>query len=82
MSNHEKAVVERRGFKPIFSVNAQACVFTTQKRQNFINSYSGKTISIWMTTAEVPEQPVLTENTHADVCVVGAGIAGMLTALR
>ncbi|MEH2326681.1 MAG: FAD-dependent oxidoreductase [Nostoc sp.] len=41
---------------------------------------SGKTISIWMTTAEVPEQPVLTENTHADVCVIGAGIAGMSTA--
>ncbi|MEH1944886.1 MAG: FAD-dependent oxidoreductase [Nostoc sp.] len=41
---------------------------------------SGKTISIWMTTAEVPDQPLLTENTHADVCVVGAGIAGMSTA--
>ncbi|MCC5664297.1 FAD-binding oxidoreductase [Nostoc sp. CHAB 5784] len=41
---------------------------------------SGKTIYIWMTTAEVPDQPVLTENTHADVCVIGAGIAGMSTA--
>jgi glycine/D-amino acid oxidase-like deaminating enzyme len=41
---------------------------------------SGKTISIWMTTAQVPDQPVLTENTHADVCIVGAGIAGMSTA--
>jgi len=41
---------------------------------------SGKTISIWMTTAEVPDQPVLTENIHADVCVVGAGIAGLSTA--
>jgi glycine/D-amino acid oxidase-like deaminating enzyme/nitrite reductase/ring-hydroxylating ferredoxin subunit len=41
---------------------------------------SGKTISIWMTTAEVPDQPVLAENLHADVCVVGAGIAGMTTA--
>lgn len=41
---------------------------------------SGKTISIWMTTAEVPDQLVLTENTHADVCVIGAGIAGMSTA--
>ena len=41
---------------------------------------SDKTISIWMTTAEVPDQPVLTENTHADVCVIGAGIAGMSTA--
>ncbi|WP_392535485.1 FAD-dependent oxidoreductase [Nostoc sp. C117] len=41
---------------------------------------SGKTISIWMTTAEVPEQPVLTENIYADVCIIGAGIAGMSTA--
>ncbi|MBD2246128.1 FAD-binding oxidoreductase [Nostoc sp. FACHB-888] len=41
---------------------------------------SGKTISIWMTTAEVPDKLVLTENTYADVCVIGAGIAGMSTA--
>ena len=34
-----------------------------------------------MTTAEVPDQPMLTENTHTDVCVVGAGIAGMSTAM-
>jgi glycine/D-amino acid oxidase-like deaminating enzyme/nitrite reductase/ring-hydroxylating ferredoxin subunit len=41
---------------------------------------SGKTISIWMTTAEVPNQSALAENIHADVCVVGAGMAGMSTA--
>ncbi|MEA5558483.1 FAD-dependent oxidoreductase [Nodularia spumigena] len=41
---------------------------------------SGKTTSIWMTTAKVPDQSVLAENTHADVCVVGAGMAGMSTA--
>ncbi|MBH8555255.1 FAD-dependent oxidoreductase [Nostocaceae cyanobacterium CENA357] len=41
---------------------------------------SGKTISTWMTTAQVPDQPVLSANTHADVCIVGAGIAGMSTA--
>ncbi|MEA5502358.1 hypothetical protein VB735_04385 [Halotia wernerae UHCC 0503] len=35
----------------------------------------GKTISIWMTTAQVPDQPVLSANTYADVCIVGAGIA-------
>ncbi len=40
---------------------------------------SGKTISLWMTTAEVPIQPILRENTHADVCIVGAGIAGTIT---
>ncbi|ACC81450.1 hypothetical protein [Nostoc punctiforme] len=42
---------------------------------------SGKTISIWMTTAAVLIQPVFTENTHVDVCVVGAGIAWMSSAL-
>ncbi|MDZ8189123.1 MAG: FAD-dependent oxidoreductase [Nostoc sp. ChiSLP02] len=41
---------------------------------------SGKTTSIWMTTAKVPEQSALTKNLHADVCVIGAGIAGMSTA--
>jgi glycine/D-amino acid oxidase-like deaminating enzyme/nitrite reductase/ring-hydroxylating ferredoxin subunit len=39
-----------------------------------------KTISIWMTTAEVPAPPALTEDIRADVCVVGAGIAGLSTA--
>jgi hypothetical protein len=35
---------------------------------------SGKTISIWMATAEVPEQSTLAENVHSEVCIVGAGI--------
>ena len=43
-------------------------------------SNSGKTISIWMATAEVPARSSLAEDTHADVCLVGAGIAGMTTA--
>lgn len=33
-----------------------------------------------MATAEAPAQPSLSENTHADVCIVGAGLAGMTTA--
>jgi glycine/D-amino acid oxidase-like deaminating enzyme/nitrite reductase/ring-hydroxylating ferredoxin subunit len=41
---------------------------------------SDQTISSWMATAKVPLRPALTENTAADVCVVGAGIAGMTTA--
>jgi glycine/D-amino acid oxidase-like deaminating enzyme/nitrite reductase/ring-hydroxylating ferredoxin subunit len=36
--------------------------------------------SVWMETAEVPRQSTLAENTSADVCIVGAGIAGMTTA--
>jgi glycine/D-amino acid oxidase-like deaminating enzyme/nitrite reductase/ring-hydroxylating ferredoxin subunit len=36
--------------------------------------------SVWMDTAKVPEQSALAERVSADVCVVGAGIAGMSTA--
>ncbi|MBN3911237.1 MAG: hypothetical protein HWQ35_33280 [Nostoc sp. NMS1] len=41
----------------------------------------GKPISIGMITAVVLVQCVLTENTHADVCVVSVGIAWMSSAL-
>lgn len=36
--------------------------------------------SLWLATSEVPTYSPLQENTHADVCVVGAGIAGLTTA--
>lgn len=36
--------------------------------------------SIWMDTEEVPLQSALEERVSADVCIVGAGIAGMTTA--
>jgi glycine/D-amino acid oxidase-like deaminating enzyme/nitrite reductase/ring-hydroxylating ferredoxin subunit len=45
-----------------------------------MDSNIGETTSIWMDTAEVPAQSQLSENMHADVCVVGAGIAGITTA--
>ena len=41
---------------------------------------SGHTIPIWMVAAEDPVRPDLRENMRADVCVVGAGIAGLTTA--
>src|SRR3954467_10696992 len=41
---------------------------------------SEKSTSVWMATASVPEQQPLGADTNADVCVVGAGIAGMTTA--
>src|SRR5215212_2489763 len=43
-------------------------------------SDSGQTTSIWLATAEVPEFSPLAEDAHADVCIVGAGIAGLTTA--
>ena len=36
--------------------------------------------SIWSATAALPEFPPLQENLNVDVCVVGAGIAGVTTA--
>jgi glycine/D-amino acid oxidase-like deaminating enzyme/nitrite reductase/ring-hydroxylating ferredoxin subunit len=36
--------------------------------------------SVWMDTGEIPLQATLTEKISAEVCVVGAGIAGMTTA--
>jgi glycine/D-amino acid oxidase-like deaminating enzyme/nitrite reductase/ring-hydroxylating ferredoxin subunit len=45
-----------------------------------MESDSGQSTSVWMETAEDSSQPLLKENTKADVCIVGAGIAGMTTA--
>jgi glycine/D-amino acid oxidase-like deaminating enzyme/nitrite reductase/ring-hydroxylating ferredoxin subunit len=41
---------------------------------------SGQNLSVWMATAETPPLPALTEDAHADVCIIGAGIAGISTA--
>ena len=39
-----------------------------------------KSTSIWLDTAHPPKQPELTASAEADVCVIGAGIAGVTTA--
>jgi glycine/D-amino acid oxidase-like deaminating enzyme/nitrite reductase/ring-hydroxylating ferredoxin subunit len=41
---------------------------------------SGATTSVWMASAEIPARPALSKDLSADVCVVGAGIAGLTTA--
>lgn len=41
---------------------------------------SGATTSIWTATAEIPSRPALAKDISADVCIVGAGIAGLTTA--
>src|SRR5512132_2042809 len=43
-----------------------------------MQSDSGRTTSVWMATADVPSYPPLGED--LDVCVVGAGIAGLTVA--
>ena len=41
---------------------------------------SQATTSVWMATANTPSQSRLKENIRTDVCIIGAGIAGMTTA--
>jgi glycine/D-amino acid oxidase-like deaminating enzyme/nitrite reductase/ring-hydroxylating ferredoxin subunit len=41
---------------------------------------SGQTASIWMRTADVPRLAPLSGDERVDVCVVGAGMAGLCTA--
>lgn len=41
---------------------------------------SGKTDSLWNLTVDVPGHTAIEPGQHVDVCVVGAGIAGMTTA--
>ena len=41
---------------------------------------NGRTTSVWMATATMPPEPLLESDARADVCIVGAGIAGLTTA--
>ncbi|MFA6241591.1 MAG: FAD-dependent oxidoreductase [Candidatus Hydrogenedentales bacterium] len=45
-----------------------------------MKDHAGQSISIWMATATLPTFPTLAKNDHAEVCIVGAGIAGLTTA--
>jgi len=45
-----------------------------------MNSDSGATRSVWMDVPPLPARPPLARDLHADVCVVGAGMAGLTTA--
>lgn len=45
-----------------------------------MNTTNGTSTSVWMASAAVPEYPPLPEDARADVCVVGAGIAGLTSA--
>ncbi len=45
-----------------------------------MNGHAGKSTSAWMATTTLPSFSILPSDQHADVCVVGAGIAGLTTA--
>jgi glycine/D-amino acid oxidase-like deaminating enzyme/nitrite reductase/ring-hydroxylating ferredoxin subunit len=41
---------------------------------------SGTTLSVWAATARTPSENALSKDTSANVCIIGAGIAGLTTA--
>src|ERR1044072_6326306 len=41
---------------------------------------SGTTLSVWAATAGTPAENPLSKDTSANVCIIGAGIAGLTTA--
>src|SRR5687767_7150787 len=45
-----------------------------------MGSDSGKTVSPWLAAVQMPSFSALHQNASADVCVIGAGIAGTTTA--
>jgi glycine/D-amino acid oxidase-like deaminating enzyme/nitrite reductase/ring-hydroxylating ferredoxin subunit len=45
-----------------------------------VNTDSGDTLSVWMTTAHIQPHARLNQDLKAEVCIVGAGIAGLSTA--
>lgn len=45
-----------------------------------MESDTKQTVSVWMDTGPLLEESPLTQDSMADVCIVGAGIAGMTTA--
>jgi glycine/D-amino acid oxidase-like deaminating enzyme len=44
-------------------------------------SLPGRSLSLWLDSSDAPERPPLRGDTACDVCVVGAGIAGLTAAL-
>src|SRR5687767_7712172 len=48
--------------------------------RTFMETDNGRTRSVWMATAEIRPENRLAADERADVCIVGAGIAGLSTA--
>src|SRR5687768_3039174 len=47
---------------------------------SFMRTDNGRTVSFWMASADTPAGAPLDQDVRADVCVIGAGIAGMSVA--
>src|SRR5687768_10536311 len=57
-----------------------AGLFPSLQSANYMRSDSGYTTSVWMDTTDVPALPRVTQDMRANVCIIGAGIAGMSAA--
>jgi glycine/D-amino acid oxidase-like deaminating enzyme/nitrite reductase/ring-hydroxylating ferredoxin subunit len=54
---------------------------SNQRRElSHMKDHAGSSISVWMASAKLPDFSKLSTNEEANVCVVGAGIAGLTTA--
>src|SRR5262249_17222656 len=53
---------------------------STEETRTPMDKEFNQSMSAWMKTAHLPLQPQLTQDQSANVCVVGAGIAGLTTA--
>lgn len=63
--------------------SADACArseILAQAGDDYMKASSGTTLSIWAATAQSPSRPPLDKDERTNVCVIGAGIAGMTTA--
>ncbi len=47
-----------------------------------LGTHTDPSKSVWAATAEMPDYQPLRQNTTADVCIVGGGIAGLTTAYK
>jgi glycine/D-amino acid oxidase-like deaminating enzyme/nitrite reductase/ring-hydroxylating ferredoxin subunit len=45
-----------------------------------IGAHAGRSVPLWSVGVDIPAQPPLAADESADVCVIGAGIAGLTTA--
>jgi glycine/D-amino acid oxidase-like deaminating enzyme/nitrite reductase/ring-hydroxylating ferredoxin subunit len=52
----------------------------TSSPNQLASTARGESLSLWMDTVQMPKTPRLNETIKADVCIVGAGIAGLTTA--